>query len=305
MIRNFNDLFKRLSEAKQQIIAVVSPEDLETLKVIEEAKKKQYADFILIGDEKTLTTLISDNQLDLNSVQIKNEADHFLAGEMAVKLVKENKAQAIMKGLVHTSTFLKPILNKETGFNLGKKISQISVSENTNKNELTFITDGAMAIQPDLMEKKTIIENAVTLAHDLGYETPKVAALASLENVNPAMADTVDAALLSKMNERGQIKGCLVDGPLAYDNAISEKAAKQKKVNSPVAGQAQILLVPNITVGNVLTKSLVHDANKVLASAVVGLDVPLVFTSRTESKEGKLATIALASYLSLVRGKQS
>lgn len=304
MIRHFNDLFDQLTSAEKQIIAVVSPEDLDTLKVLEEAREKQYADFILVGDTQELKKIIKQNQINLQDIKMIHESEHDKAAREAVKLVKNNQAQAIMKGLIHTSTFLKPILNKETGFNLGKKISQISISENNDRNELMFITDGAMAISPDLMDKKAIIENAVSLAHDLGYENPKVAALASLENVNLAMPDTVDAALLSKMNERGQITNCIVDGPLAYDNAISESAAKQKKVGGLVAGKAQILLVPNITVGNVLTKSLVHDSKKVLASAVVGLDVPLVFTSRTESREGKLITIALASYLSLVRGKK-
>lgn len=303
MIRDFNALFEQLTAAEKQIIAVVSPEDLETLKVIEEARDKEYADFILIGHTDELQTLIKENKLNLHNIKIIHEPAHDKAGEKAVRLVKEKEAHAIMKGLVHTSTFLRPILNKDTGFNLGKKISQISISENTERKELMFITDGAMTISPDLMDKKRIIENAVSLAHELGYEKPKVAALASLENVNPAMSDTIDAALLSKMNDRGQLTGCIVDGPLAYDNAVSEKAATQKKVGGPVAGQAQILLVPNITVGNVLTKSLVHDSKKILASAVVGLDVPLVFTSRTESREGKLATIALASYLSLVRRK--
>lgn len=301
MIKNFNDLFDQLFKEEKQIIAVVSPEDLDTLKVIEAAIKKNLAKFILIGNQEKLLNLIKENQLDLSDVVIENQKSSIDACEKAVEFVKNEQAQAIMKGLVHTSTFLKPILNKETGFNLGKKISQISIYENIERNELVFITDGAMAIQPDLMEKKSIIENAVSLANDLGYKQPKVAVLASLESINPAMPDTIDAALLSKMNDRNQITGCLIDGPLAYDNAISKKAAQQKKINSPVAGQAQVLLVPNITVGNVLTKSLVHDSNKTLASSVVGLDVPLVFTSRSESKEGKLTTIALASYLSLVR----
>ncbi|MBJ8350024.1 bifunctional enoyl-CoA hydratase/phosphate acetyltransferase [Streptococcus zalophi] len=304
MIKNFDDLFVHLTRFEKQIVAVVSPEDLSTLKVIEKAKELQIAEFILIGQEDELTALINNYSLNLKDTPIINQENHKKAAEKAVELVKMNKAQAIMKGLVHSSTFLRPILNKETGFNIGKKVSQISVYENSHQDELVLLTDCAMAINPDLMEKKEIIENAVQLSKDLGYQMPRVAVLASLENVNPAMPDTIDAALLAKMNDRKQIKDCIVDGPLAYDNATSKEAAKQKKVGGPVAGHAQILLVPNLTVGNVLTKSLVYDARKTVASAVVGLNVPIVFTSRSESEDGKLATIALATYLSIVRRNQ-
>jgi len=170
--------------------------------------------------------------------------------------------------------------------------------EKDNDDGFLFITDCAITVSPDLLGKKEVLENAVDLTHKLGIELPKVAVLASLEVVNPSMQDTIDAAVLSKMAERDQITGCIVDGPFAFDNAISEDAARQKGITSSVAGNADIIVVPNLTVGNTLTKSITYIAKKIVVSATVGAAVPIVFTSRTESLEGKLISIALASYVS-------
>jgi len=203
-----------------------------------------------------------------------------------------------MKGLLHTGTFLKAVLNKEKGLNRGKLISQISIFDKEFGDGLQLLTDCAMAIQPSLDEKKQIIENAVELALRLGYVKPKVAVLSALEVVNPEIADTVDAAILSKMSDREQIKNAIVDGPFALDNAISPEAAKHKGIKGEVAGQADIILAPNLQVGNVLTKALTYYAHMDVAAAVMGAAAPIIMTSRTDTVKNKLLSIALASYIS-------
>ena len=295
MITSFKELIEGNTESEEKIIAVVAPNNLETLAVIAAAEEKKMGKFILIGDQTKIETVLQKHSLVVKA-SIIDERNTSLAAERAVELVHQKKAQAIMKGALHSAEFLKPILNTEKGLNIGKRVTSISLFEDDNK--LRMVTDVAITVEPDLKTKKEIIENAVFLAHKLGNPKPKVAVLASLEVVNLKMQDTVDAAILSKMNDRGQIKGCVVDGPFAYDNAVSESVAKQKGLTGEVAGQADILLVPNLTVGNVLVKALVHTAKKTQISATIGAGVPLVFTSRTETLEGKLLAIALASYIS-------
>lgn len=297
MIKNFEHLVELAKEKDSKKVAVVAADDLEVLEVISKAEELGLADFILIGDESKMKKIIEEDGLNIKS-EMTDEKDHKKAADLAVDLVVQGKAGALMKGMLHSSVFLKAILNKEKGLNTGRHITQISVLEKENKEGLLFITDCAITVNPDLLGKKEVLENAVDLAHKLGNEIPKVAVLASLEVVNPGMQDTIDAAVLSKMAERGQIKGCMVDGPFAFDNAVSAEAARQKGINSPVAGNADIIVVPNLTVGNTLTKSITYIAKKTVVAATVGAAIPIVFTSRTESVEGKLLSIALAAYTS-------
>ncbi|WMJ78537.1 MULTISPECIES: bifunctional enoyl-CoA hydratase/phosphate acetyltransferase [unclassified Sedimentibacter] len=296
-VKNFAHLMELSREKKSKKIAVVAADDNEVLEVVAKAEENGLAEFILIGDKAKIEKLISSSDLKLKS-EIIDESDHKKAADLAVDLVVKGKAGSLMKGMLHSSVFLKAILNKEKGLNTGRHITQISILEKKNKDGLMFITDCAITVNPDLLGKKEVLENAVDLAHKLGNEKPKVAVLASLEVVNPGMQDTIDAAVLSKMAERGQIKGCVVDGPFAFDNAVSLEAAKAKGISGPVAGNADIIVVPNLTVGNALTKSITYVARKTVVAATVGAAVPIVFTSRTESTEGKLLSIALASYIS-------
>lgn len=296
-IKNFKQLIEASIIKKSNKIAVVAGENLGILQVIAKAEEIGLSEFIIIGDESEIRSIINSNSLVIKA-QVVNEPDHKKAADMAVDLVVEGEAGTLMKGMLHSSVFLKAILNKEKGLNTGKHITQISVMEKDNDDGFLFITDCAITVSPDLLGKKEVLENAVDLTHKLGIELPKVAVLASLEVVNPSMQDTIDAAVLSKMAERDQITGCIVDGPFAFDNAISEDAARQKGITSSVAGNADIIVVPNLTVGNTLTKSITYIAKKIVVSATVGAAVPIVFTSRTESLEGKLISIALASYVS-------
>lgn len=296
-VKNFKQLMKLAIEKESKKIAVVAADDMEVLEVVAKAEEINLAGFILIGDISKMKEIIEKNNINIKAEFI-DEKDHKKAADLAVDLVVQGKAGSLMKGMLHSSVFLKAILNKEKGLNVGKHITQISVIEKEDDDGFMFITDCAITVNPDLLGKKEVLENAVDLAHKLGIEAPRVAILASLEVVNPDMQDTIDAAVLSKMADRGQIKGCIVDGPFAFDNAVSVEAAKSKGISGPVAGKADIIVVPNLTVGNTLTKSITYIAKKTVIAATVGASVPIVFTSRTESIEGKLLSIALASYIS-------
>jgi phosphate butyryltransferase len=199
-----------------------------------------------------------------------------------------------MKGNVSTAILLKAVLNKEYGLRTGRILSHVAIFEVPGFSKFTIVTDAAMNLEPDLQQKEQIVVNAVKIARSIGIDKPKVAALAAVEIVNPAMQATIDAASLTLMNKRGQIKDCLIDGPLALDNAISLEAAKHKGIESDIAGQADILLVPTIDVGNVLYKSLVYFAKASVGAVIAGAKAPIVLTSRSDSSESKLYSLALA-----------
>ncbi|MFA6506122.1 MAG: bifunctional enoyl-CoA hydratase/phosphate acetyltransferase [Treponemataceae bacterium] len=293
MIKNFDELLKKVAEGERKTIGVACAEDMEIVEVVRRCES--FADFILVGDKQKILKLFSESGPAFAG-EIIDESDNRKAAERAVQLVKEKKVQTLMKGLVQSGTFLKAILNKEKGLNEGKLISQVSVFEK-DSGGFFFLTDCAIAVKPTLDEKRQIIENAVDLARRLGYDIPKVAVLAAVETVNPDMPETLDAAALSKMAERGQIKNAIVDGPLALDNAVDAAAAKHKGIGGSVAGNADILLVPDLLSGNMLTKALTYIAKKRVAAAMMGVGVPVVFTSRAESIENKILTIALSALI--------
>lgn len=291
MIQSFDQLLQEVANKKRRTIAVAAAEDADTLGVVAQAEQSGIADFILIGDQNKIAVLLQKDGLQVRA-PVRHEPDHKAAADLAVQLVSQGQAHTLMKGMLHSSLFLKALLNKEAGLNTGRHVTQISVLEK-EEGGLLLITDCAISIAPDLKGKVEIIENAVALAHNLGISQPRVAVLAPLEVVNPDIPETVDAAVLSKMAQRGQIRGCIVDGPLAFDNAVSLEAAQAKGIQSEVAGRADIIVVPNLGVGNALTKSITYIAKKTVIAATVGAKVPVVFTSRTESSRGKLLTIAL------------
>jgi len=298
MIENFQQLIQIVQACEKKTIVVSAAEDSYVIKACFEAHKLGLADFILVGNEPEITEICINNSYS-SAFKIYHSSDHATAVKDSVNLIKSGEANAIMKGHLHTSVFLKALLNKEQGLNSSNSfISHVSLFEKEYGSGLQLLTDGAMPIEPDLNTKKLIIENAVKLASRLGYTKPKVALLSAIETINPQIKDTIDAAILSKMADRGQISGALVDGPFALDNAISMQSAQHKGITGPVAGQADILVVPNLQVGNVLHKSITYIAHKNIATAVIGAEVPVVLTSRTDSIESKVLTIALACYLS-------
>ncbi len=297
MIKNLEFLIQEVRNNEKKKIAIAVAEDLEILELVKETISLDLAEFILIGDKDKIEKLADENNIRINS-EIIDEKDHKKAAEKAVESVREGRADALMKGLLHTGTFLKAVLNKEKGLNTGGLISQVSIFDKEYGEGLQLLTDCAIAIQPSLDEKKQIIENSIELAKKLGYKKPKIALLSALEVVNPAIQDTIDAAILSKMGDRGQIKDAIIDGPFALDNAISPDAARHKGIGGEVAGRADVLVAPNLQVGNVLTKALTFYAHKDVAAAIMGAGAPIIMTSRSDFMKNKLLSIALASYIS-------
>lgn len=279
---------------KGKVVAVASAEDEEVIEAVAEAIKRKLAHFMLFGKKDEIENLLITKGIGKENVQIIQARSKEQATELAVRAVHQNEASVLMKGNVPTATLLKAVLNKEFGLRTGRILSHVSIFEVPTFPKLTIVTDAAMNLEPDLQQKEQIVVNAVEIARALGIDTPKVAALAALEVVNPSMQATIDAASLTLMNKRGQIKDCLIDGPLALDNAISLEAANHKGIDSEVAGQADILLVPTIEVGNVLYKSLIYFAKAKVGAVIAGAKAPIVLTSRSDSSESKLYSLALA-----------
>lgn len=295
MSRNFNDLLLKLKSISTKKVAVAVAQDEPVLEAIKEAKSKGIADAILVGNEKEIQEIAQKIDMDLSQFEIIHEADIKKAVLLAVELVSGGKADMVMKGLVDTATFLRSVLNKEIGLRTGNLMSHVAVFEIEGIDRLILLTDAAFNTYPDLKAKVQIINNSVMVAKACGIDNPKVAPICAVEVVNPDMPATVDAALLSKMSDRGQIKGCIVDGPLALDNAWSEEAAHHKGVTGPVAGKADILLLPNIESANVMYKTLTYTAKTRNGGILVGTSAPVILTSRADSFETKVNSIALAA----------
>lgn len=294
---NFNQLIEEATQQNKQTIAIAAAADPDILEAVAKAINVGLAKFLLFGNQARIEDILNENHLGLiekPEIKIIHTASNEEAAFSAVKAVRDKKAGVLMKGNLSTSIILKAILNKENGLRSGKILSHVAVFEVPDYKKWILLTDAAMNIAPDLEQKAEIIKNAVLIANAIGIPMPKVAPLAAVEVVNPAMGATLDAAILTQMNRRGQIPNCIVDGPLALDNAISALAAKHKGVAGEVAGNADILLVPAIEVGNVLYKSLVYFANAKVGAVLAGATAPIVLTSRTDSAESKLYSLALA-----------
>jgi phosphate butyryltransferase len=295
MIESFEEILKLAGDRKKRKVAVAAAQDEPVLQAVKDAVDRGIVDAVLVGDGKSIEDIAKNVNLNLSGIEIIDERDTAKACMAAVSLVSGKKADMVMKGLVDTATFLRAVLDKERGLRTGKLLSHVAVFEVPALKRLIILTDAAMNIAPDLAAKKQILENAVSAAHAIGIKVPKVAPICAVEVVNPDMQCTVDAAILSKMNDRGQIRGCIVDGPLALDNAISEEAARHKGIQSPVAGHADIILVPNIETGNAVYKTLTYTAGARAGSMLSGALAPVILTSRADSPESKLYSIALAS----------
>lgn len=301
MVKSFDELITAVKNKPKKKIAIVSPEGSTVMKLVKLVLEAGLADFILVGDEEKIKSMAETAGFDPNLINIINIPDQREAAEEAVRLVIVGSANAIMKGNLPTATFMRAILDKQKGLNDNRVISEITVYEkivDPSGGGFRFLTDCAVNVAPTLDEKRQIIENAVSLAHKLGNPLPKVAIISAVEVVNPAMPDTIEAAALSKMADRGQITGCLVDGPLGFDNAISMEAAEYKKVGGGVAGQADIIMAPNLLTANPLRKCLVYYTQQRIATALMGAKAPVVLTSRSDSADTMMLTIALAAYIS-------
>ena len=293
MIKKFEEIVKHAQAIGPKTIAVAAAQDIDVLLAVNNAKKLGIADAILVGDEREIRRIALENQIDINKFKIIDQQDIVEACRTAVKLVAAGQAHIVMKGLVESATILKAVLDKEFGLRTNSVLSHVAVADIAGYDRLFYLTDAAMNIEPDLQTKKQIIENALQVARALGNECPKVACVCAVEKVNPKMKATLDAAELVKMNKDGELTGCVVAGPLALDNAVSPEAAKHKGITDPVAGNADILLVPYIEAGNMVYKSIVFFARGQIAGIIVGAKVPVIVTSRADSDIAKLNSIAI------------
>ncbi|MBS5927064.1 MAG: phosphate butyryltransferase [Clostridium sp.] len=295
MSKNFDDLLSRVKECKRKKVSVAVAQDEPVLEAIKAAKEQGIADAILVGDKNKIKEIADSIGMDITQFEVIHEPDVKKAALFAIQLVSSGRADMVMKGLVDTATFLRSVLNKEVGLRTGKVMSHVSVFEIEGFDRLIFLTDAAFNTYPDLKAKVQIVQNSVSVAHACGIECPKVAPVCAVEVVNPDMPATIDASLLSKMNDRGQIKGCIVDGPLALDNALSEEAAHHKGITGPVAGKADVIMLPNIETANVMYKTLTYTSKSRNGGILVGTSAPVILTSRADSFETKVNSIALAA----------
>ncbi|EMI9085830.1 phosphate butyryltransferase [Bacillus cereus] len=279
----------------KKTVAVAVAEDHEVIEAVAKAIKLQLAQFRLYGNQEKIMGMLQEHGLRTSEhIEVIAAQSSAEAAELSVKAVRNGEADVLMKGNIPTANILKAVLNKEWGLRKGSVLSHVAAFEVPNYDRLIFVTDAAMNIAPDVTQKAAIIQNTVEVAQAIGMDLPKVAPIAAVEVVNPAMQATIDAAMLTQMNRRGQIKNCVVDGPLALDNAVSQIAAEHKGIVSDVAGKADILLVPTIEAGNVLYKSLVYFADAKVGAMIAGAKAPIVLTSRADSAETKVYSLALA-----------
>jgi len=294
LITKFEQVFEKIKTHPKKQIAVAVAHDPTVIDAVIMADELDITDYILVGDEKKIIGISEDAGFDVKVNKIYNETNSIKAVEKAVQLVKSNKADILMKGFVNTDDFLRGVLNRENGLKTGKIMSHVYVLESSALKRLLFITDGSVNIYPDLETKCSIILNSIYLANIFDITDPKVAVTTAIELANPKMPSTIDAAVLAKMSQRGQFSGKIIDGPLALDNAISPWAAEHKGIGGPVAGKADIIVVPSIEAGNMLCKAHVYLTGGNLAGVVIGASAPIVLTSRADNSQSKLNSIATA-----------
>jgi phosphate butyryltransferase len=299
MAENFEELLKQALRTRKKHIVVVYPNNEETFSAITAAVGMGLGTFTLIGDAKMIDRFLSKEEVRSEDIAVVDAPNVLTALRAAIDLVREGKGDILMKGGIDTSTMMKAVLQEHSGIRTSRLLSDIFILEFPQRleNKFIMITDGGMTMTPDLKNKVELINNAVDVAHALGNANPKVAILSATEFVLPNLPSTLDAAALSKMNDRGQIKGCTVDGPFALDNAISLEAAGEKRINSPVAGKAEILIAANIESANSLAKSTTFFAGLRLAHVIVGGTVPILIPSRADKSDAKVLSIALGSIM--------
>jgi len=295
VLRSMSDLKGIVAGKPRKKLVLAAAQDQQSLGAVLRAWKDNIIEPVLIGDKERIQNISIENNYDIAGLRIIHEPDTDMSVELAVKMLSTKQADILMKGKVGTSTLLKCALNKEWGLRTGNLLSHIALFEVETYHKLIAVTDVAMNIAPTLKDKIAIVNNSVSFLNKLGYVMPKVAVLGAVEMVNENMEATLDAALLSKMNQRDQIKHCIIDGPLAFDNAISLESARHKGIRSEVAGDTDLLLMPDIEVGNVLYKSLVFFAKAKVASIILGALVPIVLTSRSDSEQAKYDSILLSA----------
>ncbi len=295
MLQKLSELHEMARGHSRRRLALAAAHDAHAMGAVINAHQNKLIEGILIGDEQKINEIAREKNFDLSPFTVINEPDNAAAAARAVKMVREKEADILMKGNIGTAVLLKAVLNKEYGLRTGEQISHLAVFELPAYHKLIGLTDAAMNIAPELCEKVSITRNAVEYFRKLGIEKPKVAMLSAVETVNPAIKSSMEASAIAKMGDRGQIKNCIIDGPLAFDNAISEKSAELKGIVSPVAGDADILVADDIDAANGLYKAFIYFASAKGAAVILGAAAPIVLTSRADTDETKLNSIAMAA----------
>jgi phosphate butyryltransferase len=299
MKKGFDEIIAKVSECDKKTVAISVAQDTAVLEAVAEAKKRGIADAILVGDEDKIREIAASINMDLSGTRIIDEKDDIKASLRAVKLAHDGEADMYMKGLIDSKNFLKSVLDKEVGLRTGGALSHVCVFDVPGIDRLLFLTDVAFMTYPTLEDKVDIINNTLPVVRACGIEIPKVAPLAAVEVVNAKMPVTVEAAELTKMNEEGKITGCIIDGPLSLDLAIDPEAAQHKgATDRKIQGDADVLLFPDIHAGNLVYKTIVHLLNVKNACILTGTKVPVILTSRSDSFETKVNSIALAAVVS-------
>jgi len=297
-LRSFDELLARARNAGVRRIAVAAAAESAVIAAIAHAMKENLVQPILIGDIDLIRTLAEEQQVDLTGMELVHVAHPIAAAAAAVKLVHDGGAELVMKGLVKTKDFLRTLLKHEFGLRRGRPLSQVAVFEAPERDRLVLLTDSGINIHPRFSRKIAIVKNALQLAYALGMDEPRVAVIAAVETVElPTMPASLDAEMLRRLAIAGKLGRCIVDGPLGMDNALDPQAAETKGLTGPVAGHADIIVVPEIETGNAVYKTIRYIAKRELASIVIGAKSPAVVTSRSDSANTKLYSIALGVLL--------
>ncbi len=294
MIQTLSEIRNLINTTNKKKLAVIAAQDDHVLLAVKDVYCEGLVAPVLIGDRRKITTIADEINFDLSNIEILDELDHEKCTNLAVQLVNEGRVHAVMKGALQTAEIMRVVLDKERGLRTGRLISCLYVIEDRNYSKLLFVTDPAINIAPDLAQKADIIRNAVSMLHKLGIECPKVAVLSAIESVNPAMPCTIDAAALAVMGRRGQIQGCKIDGPLSLDLAISEESKRHKGVKSDVAGDADLLVAPDIQSANILVKTISILERQKSCTVLLGTKAPVILTSRADSRDSKYYSILMA-----------
>ncbi|MEF9922499.1 MAG: phosphate acyltransferase [Anaerovoracaceae bacterium] len=297
MLENFTELKKKIGSLTKKRVAIVAAQDVKTLQAVIKAKEEGFIEFVLLGDKKKIIKIGEEIGKQISPLDIINTETDEESAEKAVELVRQGKVDFIQKGLLQTATILKAVVNKEKGIATEKLLSHISILQIEGYHKLLAITDGGMVLDQTLANKKAMLENAVELFHRLGYKEPKVACMCALEKENPKMPETVQAAALKEMNINGEIKGCLVEGPISFDIAMEKEAGQVKGFDSPVCGETDIIVTPTLVAGNMTIKSLYTFGHGVMAGCVLGAKCPIALTSRDAEVEERYYSLLLCSGL--------
>jgi len=298
LIRNFTQLREEARRVGPRTVVIADAQDHEALLAARDAEERGIANFVLIGDAAAIEQEAAEHQVDISGMKLVQEADRRAAAYRAMEMLSSGEVHCAMKGRIFTADFLKAALDPAVRLRTGKLLTHVAVFDIPGFDRLLLLSDAGVVVAPNLEQKMHIVQNAVDVAHRLGIEVPRVAILAAAEMVNPKIPSTMDAANLSKMADRGQIYGAIVDGPLALDNAISPEAARIKGIHSQVAGQADILIAPDLEAGNALAKAIIYFARSDLAGVVVGARMPLILPSRADTHEAKMMSIVLGVLMS-------